>query len=135
MQPALGVVVTLSPLKDVMARSSGPVDEAPVTTSESMALYTGLVSNSPGLSKTVATLTNALPVASDDGTVPVREKVALSPLGRSMPLHWNWPAPRSVHVVPSMDAESESAAKAPLNVSVTVALGASDGPLLVSVIV
>ena len=72
MQPRSVVAVTLSPLNEVMARPSGPVDEAPVTTSESVALYTGLVSNSPGLSETVATLTKALPVVRGDGTVPVR---------------------------------------------------------------
>ena len=61
--------------------------------------------------------------------------VALAPLARSMPVHWNWPPPRSVNVVPPMELRSEDAAKAPLKVSVTVAFVAADGPLSVSVIV
>ena len=83
----------------------------------------------------MATLTNALPAVRAEGSVPVRLSVALAPLARLTPVHWNWPPPRSVNVVPPMELTSKSAPKPPLKVSVTVAFVAADGPLLVSVIV
>ena len=79
--------------------------------------------------------TNALPDVSVGATVPMREKVAVPPLARSMPLHSNWSVPTLENVVPPTELVANSAVNPLLSVSTTVALVAADGPWLVRVIV
>src|SRR5580658_2388444 len=118
-----------------MATPMDPTEPDPVTTSESVASATGLVSISPGFVATDAWLTKALPAASEDGTDTARSNVTLEPAPTSTSVHWNSPAPRSPNTASALELSSPSDATSALNWSETVTPSASDGPLSTSVIV